>query len=556
MTTQIDALIEQIESEMDKPVDARSACQWNEKFRRRRALIQRVEIEQRLAEFTHQASLQEFTSQQHFKQRLIQFWFQVQEEVCGNYDLPVDEKCCDDRCRAALSLITISEELRLHGCVNHGSMHMCGGRCLSVTKTPQWAVVCIFSGVEVDKFLSSAREAKFGGSDHMAGFKYAVSLNEFDALPDYEYRRSHDDDPIMQRVSAKSSLDTVKRHIKAKKSANDQALQFKQTWRFRRVVSEITNEAERKLRAISDKIAEDVLFDQDTRVLYNNLQLEQAPRTAQMRMTEYFSQCRIQESLPTEVEARCIYETAFKLIVLLPLLDDDRIRKSRFSTLCSRLWAICHRSPFAQSIAPRASNTQQTPRFRGSNQSRHSVRQTTCLFEQFCLGVLFSMRFGVVIKTCDPHLYIQREFRFVPCDRLLQVDLPREECIDMFGEHGREELVRNSEPVAQTVQFGESSKQNMNQSSLFKQDGTRKVRKARTKRRVTTVGSGSRRIPQLRDAAISEREVLPPHLHSSLLVTHGYYEKHDITRGRNFLRECLNSFTEKDLERESRIINY
>ena len=559
MTDQIDTLIGRIEAEMDISLDAHSACHWNEKFRRRRALTQRVEIEQRIAEFTHQASLQEWPSQQHYQQRLIQFWFQIQEEICCNYDLPTDESRCDDRCRAAMSLITISEELRLYGCVNHGTMHVCGGRCRSVTKTRQWTAVCIFSGAEVDKFLSSAREAKFDGSDHMAGFKYAVSLNEFDALPDYEYRRAHDDDPILQRVTTKSSLGTVKRQIDAKKSEREQTNQFKQTWRFRRVVSEITNEAERKLRSISDKVAEDVLFDQDTRVLYNSLQLDQAPRTAQMRMTEYFSQCRMQESLPNEIQSRCIYETAFKSIVLLPLLDDDRIRKSRFSTLCSRLWAICHRSPFAQSIAPRAPNPQQQqqpPRFRGSNQSRHSVRQTTCLFEQFCLGVLFSMRYGVVIKTCDPHLYIQREFRFVPCDKRLQIDLPREECIDMFGERGRNELVRNSEPVAQTVQYGESSKQNMNQSSLFKQNGTRKVRKARTKRRVTTVGSGSRRIPQLRNAAISEREVLPPHLHSSLLVTHGYYEKHDITRGRNFLRECLNSFSEQDLERESRSLSY
>lgn len=568
MTAQIDSLIERLEAEMDEPVQQpHGACRWGEKFARRRALLQRVEIEQRLAEFTHEASQHEWQSAAHYRQRLVQCWFETLEQVCCNYDAPAecaDESRCDDQCRAALSLVTLSDELRLYGCTVHGTLHNCVGRCRSVTKTRQWTAVCLFSGAEVDKFLSNAREAKFDGSDHLAGFKYAMSLNEFDALPDYEYRRAHDDDPLLRRVGVgQSPLGAVRRQLDARRAAQAASEQLRQTWRFRRVVSEITSEAERRLRSISDRVAEDVLFNQDTRVLFNTHALDEAPRRAQMRMSEYFAQCRMQDMLPNAVEARCIYDTAFKQVVLLPLVDDDRVRKSRFSTLCSRLWAICHRSPFAQSIAPRptaanssGANNPQQPKFRGSAQSRHSVRQTTCLFEQFCLGVLFAMRYGVVIRTCDPHLYIQREFRFVPCEPRLNVDLPAEDCIDMFGERGRNEMVRNSEPIAERVQPGDQSKQNLNRSALFKQNGTRRVRKARTKRRVTTVGSGSRRIPQLRHAAIAERDILPPHLHSSLLVVHGYYEKHDITRGRNFLRECLNSFSEQDLERESRSLQH
>jgi len=169
---------------------------------------------------------------------------------------------------------------------------------------------------------------------------------------------------------------------------------------------------------------------------------------------------------------------------------------------------------------------------------------------------LYTMRFGMVITTCDPSLYIQREFRFLPCDSRLIIDLPSEDRIDMFGERGRREMIKNNEPASSTVEYGESSKQKQNSSFLFKTNGTRKVRKARKKRRVTTVGSGSKRIPQLRHASVTERDVLPPHLHSSLLAVSGYYEKHDITRGRNFLRECLNSLSKQELESASRSLRY
>jgi len=286
----------------------------------------------------------------------------------------------------------------------------------------------------------------------------------------------------------------------------------------------------------------------------NTLIIDEAHSIARMRLIAYYSQCKTRGEMPNEIQSECVFATPFRCIALLTLVDEDRVRKSRFSTLCSRLWAICHRSPYARSITPRT--TENVPSFRGSAQSRHSVRQTTCLYEQFCLGVLYTMRYGIIIKTCDPHLLIQREFRFVPCDPRLNIDLPTEDRIDMFGDEGRREMIKNSEPVSSTVQFGESSKQRASQSSIFKQNGTRKVRKARTKRRVTTVGSGSRRIPQLRHAAISERDVLPPHLHSSLLVVSGSYEKHDVTRGRNFMRECLNSLNEQELESASRSLRY
>lgn len=543
-----------VEDALDQPVNlenAQSLANWRRNFETRRTLNQRVEFEERLLEFIDNASRLEWASRLHFRDSLLSFWWLLNEEIAGNYERPIDDRLCDDWCVDASTIITISEELRLYGCTRHGTVHACGGRCNSITKTKQWTAVCIFSGVEVDKYLSTMREGRYNADDHTSNFKYAMSLNEFDALPDYEYRGASADDPLLRRISARSPLGLFEHKQQTKLAEKRREEEYRRTWRFGRVVTEITKNAERNLRTIADKVILDVLFNKETRVLYNTMAIDEAHSIARVRLINYYSQCKTRGELPNEIQSECIFATPFRCIALLPIVDDDRIRQSKFATLCSRLWAICHRSRYARSITPR-----NHPTSGGSAQSRHSVRQTTCLYEQFCLGVLYTMRYGVTIKTCDPTLYIQREFRFVPCDPRLNVDLPTEDKIDVFGESGRRELIHNSEPTSSTVQYGEKSQQRSNQSSLFKQNGTRKVRKARTKRRVTTVGSGSRRIPQLRNVSISERDVLPPHLHSSLLVVSGCYEKHDVTRGRNFLRECLNSLNEVELESAARSLRY
>jgi hypothetical protein len=560
-TQDVKQLLSRVEAQLKLPINldnTHSTNTWRDNYTLQRRLQKRLEFERRLFEFTEHASRLEWQSSIHYRDTLIKFWWRLNEEIAANYERPIDESLCDDSCMTDSVIITISDELRLYGCIRHGTVHACGGRCKSLVKTKQWTAVCIFSGAEVDKYLSTMRDAKYDKDDHTSSFKYAMSLNEFDSLPDYEYRGAVDENagksPVLQKIEARSPLALFKHKFSAKQQEEKQSEEYRKTWRFGKVVSEITREAERKLRTIADKVIQDVLFDKETRIIYNSLIIDEAHAIARMRLIAYYSQCKTRSELPNEIQSECIFATPFRCIALLTLVDDDRVRKARFSTLCSRLWAICHRSPYARSITPRT--TDNVPNFRGSAQSRHSVRQTTCLYEQFCLGVLYTMRYGVIIKTCDPHLLIQREFRFVPCDPRLNIDLPSEDRIDMFGEAGRQEMIKNSEPVSSTVQFGDSSKQRSARSSIFKQNGTRKVRKARTKRRVTTVGSGSRRIPQLRNASISERDVLPPHLHSSLLVVSGAYEKHDVTRGRNFMRECLNSLSEQELESASRSLRY
>jgi hypothetical protein len=553
-----------IDKALGESVDLRNAVEltnFRTNYSTARQLRQRLQIGECLREFTDNASRLEWSSKEHFRDTLLAYWWQLQEELVGNYDRPLSENLCET-CFADSMLVTINEELRLFGCTRHGVVHACVGRCAALATTKEWTAVCIFSGKEVDRFFSSARDAKFDAKDHQAGFKYAMAIHELDMFPDYEFRGGAGSDdtpssptPLLKKIDARTPLKAFQHKRKRKRDDEQRAEDAqRRTWRFGKVINEITKTAERRLRSVADKVIQDVLFDKETRILYNTMAIDEAHNIARQRLITYYSQCKARSELPNRIQSECIFATPFRCIALLTLVDDDRVRKSRFASLCSRLWAICHRSPYARSITERLAQAA-TSSVR-TTQSRHSVRQTTCLYEQFCLGVLYTMRYGITVKTCDPFLYIQREFRFVPCDPRLSVDLPAEDRIDMFGDNGRRELAHNAEPTSSTVQFGEKSKQKRARSDIFKTNGTLKVRKARTKRRVTTVGSGSRRIPQLRNAAISERDVMPPHLHSSLLVVSNTYEKHDITRGRNFLRECLNSLTEEELESTARSLRY
>jgi len=93
-------------------------------------------------------------------------------------------------------------------------------------------------------------------------------------------------------------------------------------------------------------------------------------------------------------------------------------------------------------------------------------------------------------------------------------------------------------------------------ADLYKDDGSLKMRKRRHKRRQTATSSGARQVTlrgSITGSRISapEREVLSQHLHSSLIGETGAYEKADITCGRNYIRECLNSIDPSNIEAEA-----
>jgi hypothetical protein len=570
----VDALDESMREDVNLQ-NAAGLKNWRRNYALSASIKQRLQIETELLGFTESASQLVWPSAIAFRDTLLAYWWQLQEKFCGNYDRPLSEHACDEECKITHAMIQISHELKIYGCVRHGSVHLCqrGVRCALLEKTPQWEMACMFSGVIVDKHLSRARDAKFDGSDHQAGFKYAAQLGEFDNLADYEYTHEDKSDfgvATARRDASSSPLEAFKKKAKRKREEEQNAQEKRRGWRFQCAVKDNIAEAENRLRVIADGVFQRVMFDRETRILYNTMVLDEAKSLASSRLATYYSQCKSRGDAPNSIEAECIFMTPYRCMSLVPLVDDNRERKSRFVTLCARLWAICHNSPYARNIRSSFSSTSSSARGDSDSdnenddandgprvpKAQHSVRQTTCLYEQFCVAILYLMRYGYNVKPCDPMRYIAREFKFVPQDRRMDFELPDEDRIDMFGENGKRELINTVEPTSSAVAFGERSKKGVHKSHMFKADGTTKNRKGRTKRRYTIVGSGKKQISKLQHDKVSESDVMQPHLHSSLLTVTNVYEKQDITRGRNFLRECLHSCSESVLEQTAKSLRY
>jgi len=551
--------------------DARALAIWRDLSTANAMLARRCAIERAVLEFRNFSSQFEFATGDVYLAQLRERWWSLQESVCGNYDRPVDESLCDDTCLRNNCLLTLCAELALHGCTEHGTLHLCRNRvrrCPAQCNTSHATVVCLFSGEEVDRITSSLSGAS-GGHEYREGapnanINYRESMLEHSKMPTFTYigKRVVTDGggPAASGPMPSARVLALRQLFEGggggggggggAAAAAAAGRQLQRSFRFGRKVTELQRAAEHRLRCIARKVIDDVLFDKEKRMLFNRVARQEAERTAVADVNAYYSQCRAgidgEQVLPRRLEAAIIYATPFRRITLLPLVAEDRLMVARFETLCSRLWALCHRTRFARTVADGTSATKQ---------SRHAVRQTTCTYEQFCLGVLYAMRAGVTLRRGGGVLCVERAYQFVPGEWRLHLQLPPLDSVDAFSDQSAREMARNTELLATTVAFGDTDRQRTAvPSSLFKADGTLKLRKKRQARRITTTGSGARRVAFGRNLSVAEREILPPHLHSSLLNDTGAYEKSGVARGLNFLDRCLHSIPDNDIEVESRAL--
>jgi len=570
--------------------DFMALAEWRELQQLQAQLGRRCAIEHSLLEFRQFSSQFEFANGEAYLAQLRDHWWATQERTCGNYDRPLDESLCSDLCRHNNWLLTLCPELHLSGCTEHGTLHRCQHRmrrCTAQYTTSNTTVVCLFSGEEIDKVTSSLSGAS-GGHEYNEGeagasSRYRESMLEQQKMPSFTYfgSRAHS--------LPGSSVDTPSDRVAAVRQLFAAALsggggggagggssaksyaRMNLSFRFGMKVPEIQRAAEHRLLCVAKKVIDDVLYNKERRVLFNRVARQEAERQAAADVLAYYAQCKIgiagQSVLPRRNEAAVIFATQYRRITLLPIVDEDRSMVARFEKLCARLWALCHRTQFARDVATSSGD---------GKQSRHSVRQTTCTYEQFCLGVLYSMRDGLTLRRDRSSAYgaafgvgggavgsnsrglllcIDREYPFVPSEWRLHFELPPVDSVDAFSDRSAQEMVRHTELLSSTVSFGESTKvAGGSASSIFKADGTRKLRKKRQMRRVTTTGSGAKRVAFGRNLSVPERDILPPHLHSNLLQDTGYYEKSGVARGLNFLKRCLYSIPDKDIENESRAL--
>jgi hypothetical protein len=526
---------------------------------------QSIQIERCLAEFLVKSSRQEFSSANHFVSLLYRTWYSLLEDVSGLYERPTDELGCDDRCALEHHcILPLCDSMKIYGCTRHGTTHHCGrGKCKLTLTTHQWTKVCIFSGEEVGRELalvtSVSEEMRPENSGGRSAFNMFVAhqqaasvIGEFQST---EAVSENDQRILRERIDRGEPL-----NIKASTYDNNRCVRRVsqaewRSFRFECEISQVAEEAEKRLHVVAGSVVDDILFTAETREMLNIQLLKEARSKARLALKEYYGTCKSKGIFPCNLTAATYFHTPMKLFSALPFVEQDPHRRSRLVNHCVRLWQVCHRSPFMKKVL---SHTAQ----------KNDRQQSSCSFVQFCVTVLFLHVDGMYIQRGgfgSGFSCITNRFAFVPQDIRMRIELPPEERIDVFGPDSTRTMYEHisAADVPEKIGVGSTSFRNQQKRSdsisgnLYNEKNQLTVRKKSRARRSTAVNSGQKLITVQASVngdriAASERDVLPSYLHSSLVGKPGAYEKSFMQIGRNFIRACLNSFDEDELSRESK----
>lgn len=513
-------------------------------------LLERIRVERGLRAFVLSGAT--WTSRADFVAALVRRWYLLLERECVLYERPSDESQCSDGCLGTYnSIVTLCENVQLYGCVRHGTLHRCDRRsCKSQIVNREWSRICMFSGVQVGKEFAAVASlsAEYRNNPGRAGFKTVIVGMQSSVVGSFHYAGSpqniSDQIDRGEEISVRPSV-TV--DGKPGSAIRRPTTEERRSFRFGRKVGDLTVRAEEELVTIAGNVVNDVLFNAETRDMFNIQMIDQTRRKAHQNVLDYFSRTRMDGGVPNRVTAAAAYATPLRTIVLLPIVPEDVKRRADLVVLCTRLWQLCHRTPYAKRIRE-AGN---------SRANGNAIRKCSCTFVQFCVAVMFMQRDGLVRRNSEESCFVLSVSPrvFIPVNARMCVDLPLESDLDAFGRLSTERMRAH---IASTDEQRTKGSSKSVQENLFNGDGTRRMRRARTKRRRAMSTSGKRQIKargsMTGDLVTTERNVLPPHLHGDLHGKCGTYEQSDVTQGRRFIEECINSIPPNDIESEASAI--
>ena len=520
------------------------------------AIVHRREFLQRrklvcahMAAFVDHARTRNFASRAAFIGILIGEFYVALEVHCTLYERESDESVCDEACCDDHAIVELCADERVFGCVRHSSVHECAGEDCAVTRlTRERSHVCLFSGIKVGVQMSGVASVNDAFKDGREAGSAAIRASEYEASGvDSVTKRVGEAAAIVARIKASASLgDPPTAEATAR-----------QAYKLRSYISRIASDSSKRLVEIAGRVIDDLLFDGNARDVINSMLLSEAEDSAHNALLAYHVACRAAGVPPNAIsEAEAFAGPLAEFEVLTPIAPDQE-RRTRFVRLACRLWELCHRSPRMKQLRKLAG--------RKNAQTTHSMRQSTCDYAQFCTALLYMHRVGLRYPRQSGTFaaMIGAPIVFVPCIRQLDAQLAEESLIYMFGRKAVESINAHvfREPTSVSSEHGQGRDAYKKAPTLFKRDGTRRVRNQRNKKRSTMLASGASKIVAASSAggsgtqvSVRVRDALPPHLHRERLNMPESYESTDVTRGQNFITESLMSLPVSDREKEARAL--
>lgn len=529
-------------------------------------LVARARIERHMQEIDRVVAKTAWPSLDAVERHVLSAWYAALECFCALYERPRSERACSDACLYQHhSILRLCKGLPFYGCTMHGTVHRCHMKTcrLSIT-TAEYTRVCMFSGVEIGHELAQVQSLEFdadGGSTSTSRFNmFAAMQDRRDVVDRFENGAENTADLTYawaEQIERGEELRMAEPLLTPTGAVRSMNQTERRTYQYQMRVQALTTQAHARLVSVAGRVIDDMLFTDESRELLNMQIFRQAKERARLAVTEYVSACRRNNILPNRISASQEFAGPFSTALVLPLVPKDMVRRAKFVTICVRLWQVCHRTPFMAML-----------RSVKTSAEKHSVRQTTCTFAQFCLAALYMHIDGMCVAGTNQSCFtfMARVHEFIPRERILFIQLPPEDMVNVFGAKSTRRMHDHlmGTHIAESVDAGtgplssgasEQEKRQSIDADLFNESGKLRVRQRQHKQRKASMSSGTASVTlrrSLGNARISAREseVLPTHYHAALVGETGAYEKRDIAAGRNFIRACLNSIPAHKIEQE------
>lgn len=477
--------------------------------------------------FVHQAQAKEqhWPTEDAFCETLLQIWFKCLNDVC-QIRVPATNgskcalQCMTDRCIVTLHS-DIKTKLRVFGCIRHGAFHRCTAHrdeCPCQMTDDHLQKVCIFSGVvlgyhNIGYGGDESRRRTDGGERNAdkivynrrtqmratMAFRQAQSSFENRAQSPPKRQKVSDDAVDMVRGFEPMSYADIARqmtHEASRRVVAQREEEAREVRERRAVLGETTNRttetaawtfnqrAKKAVRSCIDLVLSHLLYDSERRRTVNMQTRLQTRDSAKAAIDDYHSECKRNGRLPNDITSTEHYNNKMSEMELLSMATRDAQMYEILYQRIVHLWKTCNTSPFYCMHGGAAS-------------------RAGCTLKQFATAALYTMADGFVVLDDTGFEHV-----LIPTDAYLALHLPPTSFLGMFG--------ASDEEKARSDMRRQSSS-----SSIVLEDGS-----------------------LARNRDYIDEWKLEPAISGS--VGHSMqafqYSTSDVTKGRNFIRNALNSF--------------
>jgi hypothetical protein len=243
-------------------------------------------------------------------------------------------------------IITIDSKLNIYACALSGEVHKCNGNnCKKTILTNKGMYVCIYSGKEVEKYLTRHIYGKW--SDKMDNTHNDSFENEDEPIiEDYNidiYNFANNDNNVKiinNSLNEKKSTDVKKRKRKHKTNKKNRISNH-----IHLLDSNLEKYDEKKLIDNCKKLLNDILWNKTERLTHIRNSIIQQKNKFLNKIGRYLNHCYNQNLIINTIDISTIFSNIF-IPEYINIIDYDDNMANIYSNICTKLWLFIINSKY------------------------------------------------------------------------------------------------------------------------------------------------------------------------------------------------------------------